>query len=56
MTLLNPSPTFAGIYAAPQQSFACAALPEKTPAKFADELSAARHFKIPLYPIEGHLA
>jgi hypothetical protein len=25
-------------------------------AKFADELSGARHFKVPLYPIEGHLA
>jgi hypothetical protein len=24
--------------------------------KFADELSGARHFKVPLYPIEGHLA
>jgi hypothetical protein len=24
-------------------------------AKFADELSGTRHFKVPLYPIEGHL-
>jgi hypothetical protein len=24
--------------------------------KFAGELSGARHFKLPLYPIEGHLA